>query len=180
MNIDKGISGRLGVLTVMAALALATAACGSSPAAGSSSSASASGNVSAALAFAQCIRSHGVANFPDPNADGKEPPGTKQAANSNPQYPAALDACRHLLPSGTQPSPRSNNLTQAGAVSLAGCMRTHGFPTFPDPTTDSSGQPVFNPQAAGIDAHSPQVQGALRTCLSLLHLTGSPQVVSGV
>jgi hypothetical protein len=171
-----------GVLAVTAGLVLLTAACSSSsPGAASSPSASSSGSVPPAVAFAECIRSHGVANFPDPGADGKEPSGTKQAVNGNPRYPAALDACRHLIPSGSQSTGTgANDLTEAGAVSLAGCMRTHGFPTFPDPTTNSSGQPVFNPQAAGVNAHSPQVQTALHTCLSLLHLTGTPQVVSGV
>jgi hypothetical protein len=54
-------------------------------------------------------------------------------------------------------------------------MRIHGFPTFPDPTIDSVGQPVFNLQAAGIAEHSAHILAAVRRCLSLLHLTGLPE-----
>ena len=63
----------------------------------------------------------------------------------------------------------------AVALKLAGCMRTHGYPAFPDPTIDSVGQPVFNVQAAGIVPHSPHVLATLHGCLTRLHLTGLPE-----
>ena len=172
---------RTGVLAVTVGLVLLTAACGGSPGAVSSPSAStASASVTSRLAYVQCVRAHGVPNYPDPDSNGQEPPGTKELFISNPRFRAASDACRHLLPNGGHPTqtPQPDALTQAGAVRLAGCMRTHGYPTFPDPTIDSVGQPVFNLQAAGIAPHSPQVLAALRGCLSLLHLTGLPQTSS--
>ncbi len=143
---------RTGVLAVMAGLVLLTAACGGSRGTGSSPSAStASANVTTRLAYVQCVRSHGVQNYPDPGSNGQEPPGTKQLFANNPQFQRASSACRHLLPNGglTTQAPQANALTETGAVKLAGCMRTHGYPTFPDPTIDSAGQPVFNVQAAG-------------------------------
>ncbi len=56
---------RAGALAVAAAVAALATACGG----GASSSASAPTYVQE-LALAQCMRSHGVPNFPDPNASG--------------------------------------------------------------------------------------------------------------
>ena len=167
---------RTGVLAVTAGLVLLTAACGGSPGAVSSPSAS----VTSRLAYVQCVRAHGVPDYPDPDSNGQEPPGTKELFISNPRFRAASDACRHLLPNGGHPTqtPQPDALTQAGAVRLAGCMRAHGYATFPDPTIDSVGQPVFNPQGTGIDPHSPQVLATVHRCLSLYHLTGLPQTSS--
>lgn len=178
---------RSGVLVVVVGLVLLTA-CSSSP--GSSpgataSRATASGTATAAaytarLAYARCMRAHGVPTYPDPESNGQEPAGTKQLYASNPRISAAGAACRKLLPNAGQPTATAqpNALSQASAVSLAGCMRSHGYPAFPDPSIDSVGQPVFNLQAAGINSNSPQVLRSLRTCLSLLHITGIPQVSS--
>jgi hypothetical protein len=166
---------------VLAGLVLLTAACGGSPGAVSSPSAStASASATSRLAYVHCVRAHGVPNYPDPDSNGQEPPGTKQLFVNNPQFRAASSGCRHLLPNGGLPTQTSqaNALTEAGAVRFAGCMRTHGYPTFPDPTIDSVGQPVFKVQAAGIAPQSPQVLATLRRCLSLLHLTGIPQASS--
>jgi hypothetical protein len=172
-----------GVLAVTVGLLLLTVACGGSPGATSTPSAStpststASAIYSARLAFASCVRAHGVPNYPDPLSNGQEPYNTKQMFDNDPQMRTAAGACQHLLPNGGQPTqtPQANALSKAGAVRLAGCMRTHGYPTFPDPTIDSVGQPVFNVRAAGIAPQSPQVLTVLRRCLTLLHLTGIPQ-----
>ena len=48
------------------------------------------------------------------------------------------------------------------AVSYTRCMRSHGVPGFPDPTS----QGTFIP--TGIDPNSPQFQSAMRTCHHLL------------
>jgi hypothetical protein len=127
-----------------------------------------------------CVRAHGVPNYPDPDSSGQEPPGTKTLFGNNPQFLRAADACRHLLPNGGHPiqTPQADAMTEAGAVRLAGCMRTHGYPTFPDPTINSVGQPVFNVQAAGIAPHTPQILAALHRCLSRLHLAGLPEASS--
>jgi hypothetical protein len=168
-----------------AGLVLLTAACGGSPGAVSSPSPStASGSTASAfltrLAFARCVRAHGLPNYPDPESNGLEPPGTKLLFIDNRRFAPAVDACRRLLPNGGHPTqaPQANAMTDAGAVRLAGCMRSHGYPTFPDPTIDSVGQPVFNVHAAGIPPHSPQVLTTLHSCLSRLHLAGLPETSS--
>jgi hypothetical protein len=189
MNLNEATGGRrrwyqawrTGVLAVTGGLVLLTAACGGSSGTTNSPSAStASANVTSRLAYVHCVRAHGVPNYPDPGSNGQEPPGTKQLFVNNPQFQAASGTCKHLLPNGGLPTqaPQANALTETGAVKFAGCMRTHGYPTFPDPTIDSVGQPVFNLQTAGIAPHSPQILATLRGCLSRLHLTGLPQTSS--
>jgi hypothetical protein len=55
------------------------------------------------LAYAKCMRAHGIADFPDPGADGglqiQDTPGG-DLDPTNPQYKAADTACRHLMPGG--------------------------------------------------------------------------------
>ena len=52
----------------------------------------------AGLAYAQCMRAHGLAGFPIPYPSGG--PGFSVRLNVNPNSPAAraIAACQHLLP----------------------------------------------------------------------------------
>jgi hypothetical protein len=53
----------------------------------------------AALKFAQCMRSHGVPNFPDPKAGGALTVGKKTGVDPNtPQFKAAAQTCQKLVP----------------------------------------------------------------------------------
>jgi hypothetical protein len=95
-------------------------------------SASSSGdNQQAAVAFARCMRQHGI-NMPDPNPDidwGQE--------GQAPGWDAAWQACRQLLPpdpaaQDTRPSAQELGQLRAFAV----CVRAHGIDlSDPDPTT---------------------------------------------
>ncbi len=126
------------VLIMLAAIACSAAitACGSS----SSSIAAASGGVSpahaeAALKFADCMRSHGVPNFPDPTGGG----GIHIQAGSgiNPQSPsfkAAQQACFKLLPGGGPGAQHPTAREVAQTLKVSECMRRHGVSGFPDPT----------------------------------------------
>ncbi len=166
----------------MAAVALAAAAaiaaCGSqSPS--SSSSAAASGSSAhlsyaqatrAAVAFAGCIRSHGVPSFPDPAS----PRDLKESINltivHSPAFQSAATTCRHLLPgAGPQSQSAARSPRQiASEVAFARCMRGHGFPTFPDPT--SGGELSHEMLArAGIDIHQPAVVRAADACVGVTH-----------
>ena len=60
---------RAGVLAVTAGIVMLAAACGGSPS--SSSSTSGSSQLQQDLSFTQCMRSHGLPDFPDPNANGQ-------------------------------------------------------------------------------------------------------------
>jgi hypothetical protein len=65
------------------------------------------------LKYAQCMRSHGISDFPDPNSQGQlqvqARPGGDLDPN-NPLYQSADKACRHyqyVLPGGGAPSLQS-------------------------------------------------------------------------
>jgi subtilase family serine protease len=112
---------RGGALAVAAAVAVLTTACGVVHVHFGSSGGSASTRsvtYRAELAYAQCMRAHGLPGFPSPNPSGG--PSVHQQVNINPTSPAARAnaACQHLLHGGstgtggaTAPAP-----SPAGAV----------------------------------------------------------------
>jgi hypothetical protein len=142
---------------------------GGSPAAGSS-------HYQEALAYAQCMRSHGTANFPDPNSNGTVVVGNGADQNS-PQCLAADKGCEKLLPNGGQMTPQQ--LAQAMKASLkysacgvkdfpdltegtGGITFSNAGPAGPDQPASSSGKPQTT--AGGLDASSPQYQAANQAC----------------
>lgn len=148
-------------LGALAAAILLAVACGGTPA---SDHGPASGNTVLPKMedYAKCMRSHGIKDFPDPVSN---PDGTGGGFNINggpgsdlnhndPRFQAANQACQSLLPQ--PPVPSAQRI--AGLVKLAACMRTHGFPNFPDP--DSSGG--FD--SSKFDTNSPQFESAMQTC----------------
>ena len=84
-------------LVVVAAVALLAAACGSSSS--SAASSASSPTYSQEVALAQCMRSHGVPNFPNPGQPTTPKVSSPINVNS-PTFVAATNACQHLLPSG--------------------------------------------------------------------------------
>jgi hypothetical protein len=96
------------------------------------------------LRLAECMRAHGVSNFPDPRSTG----GLIIPNDINPSAPAfksAQGACAKLAqpPGGQGTSSESRKLQ---LLAIARCMRSHGVPNFADPTTSppppSSGNAV--------------------------------------
>jgi hypothetical protein len=125
-----------------------------------------------ALAFSECMRRHGLANFPDPNGSGNFPASAKQIAFSDPhQFQEARTACSHLLPNnGNGPTQAQWQQILSTMVQFAHCMRHHGRPNWPDPTYDTHGRPVFN---IDVDPNSPQFTAEIHACQHLLHNYGS-------
>jgi hypothetical protein len=177
MNDCTGVTRRPGraspatVRTVAAivAVALLAAACGASPSSsGSGGSPTAGGSAttlrtnSQPVAFAQCMRSNGVTNYPDPNSRGvipKESP--QQLGVSSSQFQSAQNACQHLLPNGGNgPNQTQLQLARAQGLRFAQCMRTHGV-ALPDP--DSGGQ-IPDPATVGINQGSPKFEAANQAC----------------
>lgn len=128
--------------TVLAVVgcAVAVAGCGSSSS--SSDKPSASALKSDGLRFSECMRSHGVPNFPDPVA-GSNGHGFRISITPasgiqpfSPSFKAAQSTCSKLLPGGG-PGKLGSASPQARSQMLAisTCMRAHGFTDFPDPTT---------------------------------------------
>ena len=141
-----------------------TAAGGSPDAGGNSPGTAGSAQSQQDLAYARCMRSHGVADFPDPNPGGGFGGSISSEVQNNPDYATAHSACRHLLPGGDSGNKVQQN--ENAFLRHAQCMRSHGVPNYPDPN------PGVNPrtalQQAGINVNSPQVQAASRVCDRLL------------
>lgn len=121
------------------------AACGSSSASHNGSNA----RFVTGVKFADCMRSHGVPNFPDPGAGGG---GIQIPVGSgiNPQSPAfqsAQTACFKLMPGGGPLHGTVSETRKLAMLHLAQCMRRHGLTTFPDPTANP---PAAPPAGGGI------------------------------
>lgn len=157
-----------------AACCLLLAACGS----GSSATAGASGQISGnpdparaqreILAFTACMHAHGVAglaNAAPSDLKAELAPSTPHS----PAFQAALPACSHLLPFGESHETASQTQARkAAAMAFARCIRSHGFPRFPDPST--SGQLTHEMlAAAGINLHQPAVLQAGDACAVVTH-----------
>ncbi len=92
------------------------------------------------LKVAECMRAHGVSHFPDPTPGGGLVVPNDIDANA-PAFQAAQRACTSLFPGGGPSSPPSE-VTKVAMLKLAHCIRAHGVPDFPDPTT---GPPATSP-----------------------------------
>jgi hypothetical protein len=127
-------------------------------------------NTQASLeAFSQCMRKHGITNFPDPGSGGTLTISGGPGSGLDPRsatFQAAQKACRSLLPNGGQPSAQQQQQFQQAALKFSQCMRAHGIANFPDPVFNGAQVGLQLPQ--GIDAKSPQFQAAQKTCQSLL------------
>jgi hypothetical protein len=110
----------------------------SSTATGGGAASPGSGSPEAALlAFAKCMRSNGMSNFPDPSGSGgfrfRRGAGIDP---SSPAFKAAQAKCKKFQPGGgpgSGPPPSAQVL--AHWLNVAQCMRRRGVPEFPDPRT---------------------------------------------
>ena len=158
-------------VTVIATAAL-LAACSSSPsspASGSSSAGAAAGSPSA-VAFAHCVRSHGVPDYPDPGSNrGPNGSSMQQFAQelgvSLSRLQAALNACVNLNPKVHAASQPLTAQEEQDYLRAAACMRSHGF-AIPDPSF-SGGHASFS-LPSSINTTSPQFAQALQTCQKLI------------
>jgi hypothetical protein len=159
----------------LGAVALLVAACGGASPTTTTSGAQRQGPgdiATSAYKYSACMREHGVANFPDPKVTHTGG-GTQVAIKaigpaSSPQYNAAQQACRGILP---QPS-AADQAQQAAdqrrhaqdLVSFARCLRSHGITRFPDP--NSQGElSLQQVQADGIDLQGPSFRTAALACV---------------
>lgn len=87
--------------------------------------------------FAECIRAHGVADFPDPDAKGEFEYGVSVSLAV---WQKATTACKELQPPGALSSKR-NRKQQSASLRFARCIRDNGVKDFPDPV---DGEPLIN------------------------------------
>ena len=125
----------------------------------------AGGNYADNLEFAQCMRSHGVVDFPDPSSNGTISVGG--TVSQSPQYPAADETCRKLLPNGGVPTAAQRARSLAQLLKVSVCMRAHGIRDFPDPTADGSEIPIRKGMPSDLDPNNPRFQSADKACQHL-------------
>lgn len=142
----------LAAAALLGVLALVTA-CGSS----SSNEAASPGDRDQAIAFAQCMRENGVADFPDPDSEGRFR-GLSHEHQDNSQFRAAQEACRDLAPGGEHQKLGDPAFVEQ-MREFSQCMRANGLPDFPDP--DAQGRL----RGAGHEQQdSPQYRAAMEAC----------------
>jgi hypothetical protein len=90
-----------------------------------------------AVKFAECIRAHGVRDFPDPNEKNQFEYGVSVTPAV---WTRATTACKDLQPPGTLSAKRTPK-QQWASLRFAQCVRDDGVKDFPDPV---NGEPLVN------------------------------------
>jgi hypothetical protein len=121
------------------------------------------------LAFARCMQTHGVPDFPEPNSQGVvQGSGLNQGS---PSFQAAQKDCQHLLPNGGQPTPAQQAQAMAQALKFSQCMRAHGIADFPDPQSGPGGGiriAIRAGRGSDLNPQSPQFQAAQNACQGIM------------
>jgi hypothetical protein len=134
----------VGALIAVGVLAAGCGGGGSNPTVANVSTSSTSSHSSSsstydqALAYAKCVRTHGVPLWPDPGANGsfdKSKLTPHELGVSIANAGAAEHACRALLPTY---SASEQPQVQAQALTFSRCMRAHGSTNFPDPESNGA------------------------------------------
>jgi len=162
---------------VAAALGLATCGSGASGSnaggtSGPNTGGTASTNVAPAkaLAYARCMRAHGLTSFPDPVAAPgggssfhmRVTPGSSLNPDS-PRFQAANAACKAFSPFDSL-TPAQQAVANAKALRYSRCMRSHGIGSYPDPNGHGTIQVA---SGSGIDPTAPGFQQAEHACQGL-------------
>ncbi|HEX4364578.1 MAG TPA: hypothetical protein VHZ75_08520 [Solirubrobacteraceae bacterium] len=140
----------LAVLALVVLIGLISAGCGSNAPSetGNATSSDTAGSAASGDAkkltardkgvkFAECIRGHGVSDFPDPDAKGEFQYGVSVSLAV---WQKAVGACKSLQPPGSLSSQRSPK-QQSASLRFAQCVRADGVKDFPDPV---NGEPVID------------------------------------
>lgn len=162
------------LIAVVASAAVLLAACGgASGGASTTASDGASGasqptaDSNQAAKFSQCMRAHGVPDFPDPNASGHFTLKVTKGGDLDPSsaaFKSAEQACKSLEPTGFGSGSSQSPQQQNQLLKFVSCMRSHGVPNFPDPS--ASGAMKIQGGANGVNPNSPAFKSAMQTCRS--------------
>jgi hypothetical protein len=169
---DRRDRPRRGRLSGCAAVGIAVLSAGLLAGCGGAHASSPSKVVSGALAYANCMRSHGVPDFPDPNGQGEfqihaifENGRAAQGEDlvpSSPAFQAAERVCGSFGSAGRQVTKAQEDQAFQQALKAAVCMRANGVPSYPDPKLiDGSIDQEFN---GSFNPNSPAFQQAARKC----------------
>jgi hypothetical protein len=168
---------RMGLLPgLLLVLALAVAACGGGgggkgdgvaslggndqPTATTSPGGSGKAKQQRALAYARCMRQHGI-DMPDPKFDAAGRMAMQLPSGvgpDDPKFKAAEQACKQYAPSG-EPEKVDPQLQQQ-MLAYARCMRQHGI-NIPDP---KPGEGISVDGDAGVNPNDPKYKTADQAC----------------
>lgn len=118
-----------------------------------------------ALAYAKCMRQHGVTDFPDPQrSNGGVRVQMDKKLQQSPYFKKAAQACRTLQPGNTN----NGGGTKVDAAKIgpwAQCIRDHGVRNFPDPKNNGNALRI-DFTGTGIDPGSATFKNAVQACKS--------------
>jgi hypothetical protein len=145
-------------VAMMAAGAILLAGCGGTSA-GQKAASGGSARYDKAVKYAECMRSHGEPNWPDPASDGTFTALGQAGITTGSVMGAAMKACVSLNPFPTL-SKAQRDKAVAAMLKYSECMRSHGVTNYPDPNS-FGGVPADPP---GVDINSPQYRAAVSAC----------------
>jgi hypothetical protein len=171
-------------LALVALIGVTSAGCGSNApsetATASSASSTATTSIAAdkkltardkAVKFAECIRAHGVSDFPDPNAKNQFEYGVSV---SPAVWKRATTACKDLQPPGTLSGKRTPK-QQTAALRFAQCIRDNGVRDFPDPVNGEPLVDTYKIPSSNKPGGMTILNAAMRKCRNVLGLAAGGQ-----
>ena len=108
-----------------------------SPGSASQPPAAVAADYAEAIKCAQCVRTHGVPNFPDPISAAPfifakgGPNNQTSQPEDEPGYTGANKVCGRLLPNGGPPTAAQMECIGSELLKFSECMRSHGVADFP-------------------------------------------------
>jgi hypothetical protein len=158
---------RVIAVSALAGIALLAAACG-----GGSSSAGAAASSAASrqpyLAYSRCMQTHGAPFWPNPVASitSRNAAYTITARilsqEHGPSWNAALSACARKAPSQLPFTEAQLAAARTRMLKVVACMRTHGFPSMPNP--DLSPNEIGYLPPRGTSPGNPKFRAAAQAC----------------
>jgi hypothetical protein len=155
---------------MLGCLGLLVVGCGGGSGSGSGSPSNGGGSasitqkqeVSSYVTYAACLNKHGV-EVQVARTGGlvwEAAPGVPGARS--PQALAAERDCKALVPTGWYQAPSAAQTAESLALMLryAKCIRAHGVPNFPDPTS----QGLRISASSGINLNAPAFRAAAKSC----------------
>lgn len=137
----------------------------------------------AILAFAQCMRDHGL-EMDDPQVGegggrgGFFRPGARGVDASGEEFQVARQACAPILEAARpELDPAAQQERLEVELAMAQCLRDTGYAQYPDPTTDGAGRLQRGGQGfgeLGIDFRSEAFRMARQTCAESLGVEIGP------
>ena len=171
------MTASLSSAALLAAAALGLAACGTGDPDGASSGTSGRPDRAALVAYARCMRAHGV-DMPDPSA-GNGPTVVRAIGKSGADdMRKAEEACADERAKIKPPelSEEQQAEFRKRALDNARCMREHGV-DFPDPTFDEHGGAQINiGKDSAIHPDDPKFKAAMEACRSTMPGFGTQAV----